>query len=486
MTTFWRVALVYGFLALFHGLGATRSCRILAVGASGGGSRRSRRRGFQYFSLLSQRRHPPRDPNPPPTIEDLEEQATNNNEVIDVVLDQILGVNGGVVIDRYIPSRAWLWNQWYASVFSNAMSTTIRNMVASFGLCCLMRRAIFGDWKVWKYPVSAVAAKAPTEALLLRLLDVFGTLWNSLLPLTTVVLALFVTQAYNFWISVYHLCRNIQGRMSDIELVLATSVGRKTNGVTHPNLFRPPGRGIRRRREASSYTPSAEAFLDETTHQLRAFHVLFWASQARRFRILLTDRGMSRLVAKGILTQREKELLDLQLGVPKTQKHWILLESVALGCREARQTDKKTRRRVVLEGGNGLEHCLLDKICSLRTSCNQITNQIAGRMPLSYVQFVQVLVDFFLFLVPLAHYKGLGLWAVLSTGILSIFYSGLLDLAYDFLDPLMDDKEYKGSGKDGDNGDDHCAVYFDLAVLIRESTAAAHRWINAGAKLGRR
>ena len=185
----------------------------------------------------------------------------------------------------------------------------------------------------------------------------------------------------------------------------------------------------------------------------------------------------------------------MQLGVPRTQKHWILLESVALKCKEAQQQggsrkrSRRRRRQAVLEGGNGLEQCLLDKLCSLRTSCNRITNQIVGRMPLSYVQFVQILVDSFLFLAPVAQYKELGMWAVLSTGILAIFYSGLLDLAYDFLDPLMDDKEYKGGGGGGggggNNGDDHCAVYFDLSVLIRESTAAAHRWINAGSKLGR-
>jgi len=486
-------------LVLLYFLGAISiyTSGVLAVGAS---TNRRRRQGYQYFSLLSQRQQPPRDPNPPPTIEDLEEQATINNEIIDVVLDQILGVNGGVIIDRYIPSRIWLWQQWYSSVFSNAMRNTCWKMMTSFGVCCVLRRTIFGDWKVWRHPsryAHILQTKDPTAfaATLLQALDFFHAIWKNLLPLTTLVLTFFVAQAYNFWVSVYLLCRDIQGRLSDIELVLATHVGR--NNLSHWTLNRPPpGRyrgAIGRRKDdvvVTSYTPDAEEFLKDVTHQLRAFHVLFWASQARRFRILLTDRGLSRLVAKGILTQREKESLDLQLGVPRTQKHWILLESVALKCKESQQQQgsssrsrrPRRRRRAVLEGGNGLEQCLLDKICSLRTSCNRITNQIVGRMPLSYVQFVQILVDSFLFLAPISQYKELGIWAVLSTGILAIFYSGLLDLAYDFLDPLMDDKEYKGSGN---NGDDHCAVYFDLSVLIRESTAAAHRWINAGSKLGR-
>eukprot|EP00536_Pseudo-nitzschia_multiseries_P015541 jgi/Psemu1/246939/estExt_Genewise1.C_9060015 len=469
-------------MVLLRFLGLALTCGMNAVGAVGRSSSSSRRwrGGHQNFSFLSERLHPPRDPNPPPTIEDLEEQATINNDLVDAVLDQILGVNGGVVIDRYIPSRIWLWQQWYSSVFSNAMRNTCWKMLTSFATCCVLRRTIFGDWQVWRHPVSALGSPGirdftqqtqdPTAVLWLQALEFSKAIWKSLLPLTTLLLTFFVSQAYSFWVSVYLLCRNIQGRMSDIEMMLATHVER--------NNLR-----FRRRHEASSYTPKSEEFLKGVTHQLRAFHVLFWASQARRFRILLTDRGLSRLVAKGILTQQEKELLDLQLGVPKTQKHWILLESVVLKCKQAQRHDR-TRQRAVLEGGLGLEQSLLDKICSLRTQCNQITNQIVARMPLSYVQFVQILVDSFLFLVPLAHYRELGLWTVLVTGILTLFYSGLLDLAYDFLDPLMDDKEYKGSGKNGENGDDHSALYFDLSVLIRESTAAAHRWINAGSKLG--
>ena len=46
-------------------------------------------------------------------------------------------------------------------------------------------------------------------------------------------------------------------------------------------------------------------------------------------------------------------------------------------------------------------------------------------MPLAYTHFVQILVDSFLVLAPLAQYRSLGIFSVLLVGILSLFYTGL-------------------------------------------------------------
>lgn len=64
----------------------------------------------------------------------------------------------------------------------------------------------------------------------------------------------------------------------------------------------------------------------------------------------------------------------------------------------------------------------------------------------------------------------MGFYSVISVGILTLFYRGLLDLAKEFLDPL--DRE------------DYCdgAVYLNLAVFIREANAASTRWFRAAAK----
>ena len=68
-------------------------------------------------------------------------------------------------------------------------------------------------------------------------------------------------------------------------------------------------------------------------------------------------------------------------------------------------------------------------------------------------------------------YDSLGIFSVLMTGILSFFYQGLLMLAKVFLDPL-DNVDYC----------DGCLSY-DLGVLIRESNAAASKWIHGGAAI---
>ena len=84
---------------------------------------------------------------------------------------------------------------------------------------------------------------------------------------------------------------------------------------------------------------------------------------------------------------------------------------------------------------------------------------------------MQVLVDTFVVSAPLALYADLGAWSVLCVGILTLFYTGLLDLAKVFLDPLNNEDWCQGS------------IYMDLGILIRESNAGSTRWKNAGARL---
>ena len=65
----------------------------------------------------------------------------------------------------------------------------------------------------------------------------------------------------------------------------------------------------------------------------------------------------------------------------------------------------------------------------------------------------------------------MGFYSVISVGILTLFYRGLLDLSKEFLDPL--------------DGEDYCdgAVYLNLGVFIREVNSASTRWFRGAAKL---
>jgi hypothetical protein len=62
-------------------------------------------------------------------------------------------------------------------------------------------------------------------------------------------------------------------------------------------------------------------------------------------------------------------------------------------------------------------------------------------------------------------YAELGIFSVISIGILTLFYHGMLNLAKVFLDPL-DNEDYSEG-----------CVYLDLAVLIREANTASTRWM---------
>ena len=73
----------------------------------------------------------------------------------------------------------------------------------------------------------------------------------------------------------------------------------------------------------------------------------------------------------------------------------------------------------------------------------------------------------FLATAPVALYAEIGAWSILSVGILTMFYSGLLDLAKVFLDPLDND------------GFCNESINMDLGVLIQQGNAGSTRWKKA-------
>ena len=91
-------------------------------------------------------------------------------------------------------------------------------------------------------------------------------------------------------------------------------------------------------------------------------------------------------------------------------------------------------------------------------------------MPLAYVQLVQVLVDSLVVLAPLALYSELGSLSIPLTGLLTLFYKGLLELSKSFLDP------FGNEGYPGQN--------IRVDVLVSElNFGAGGRWVKAGRRL---
>ena len=105
-------------------------------------------------------------------------------------------------------------------------------------------------------------------------------------------------------------------------------------------------------------------------------------------------------------------------------------------------------------------------------------------MPLPYVHLVQLLVDSLLVYAPIALYPQLGVLSVPVSGILTLFFHGLLALSKAFLDPF-------GNAEVGDAGD---AAKHDLDApsraqtirtdaLISEVNSASTRWWRGAERL---
>jgi hypothetical protein len=305
------------------------------------------------------------DPNPVASVAELEETATL--EEIDAVMNVVVGTEGGIIIQRFRPHPDWLWKQWFGTVLFHASTTALKNMSLALAFCIVTRSVTQGDFQIFAIPDESFYPR----------LQAVDKIWKTLMSLTTFLLTFFVGQAYSFWRSFHDQGRGIQGRLNDINMLMATSAARD--------------RGNR------CYTPESLEFLECVAKKLRIFHLLFWASNARRFRVLLTQTGLERMVQVGYLPREEKERLD-GLDLPATQKWAAVMESALMDCQEGMRNKK-----IVKHPGNiALEQVVLDQFCRLRGLCATIPDLQDGRMPLAYAHFVQILVDSFLVFAPVA------------------------------------------------------------------------------------
>jgi Bestrophin, RFP-TM, chloride channel len=271
----------------------------------------------------------------------------------------------------------------------------------------------------------------------------FTTVFKYSLTLTTFVVTFFVTHSHSFWSSMYKQSRTVQGGMNNIGILAASHTARDGDGVTYS-------------KEGSSY-------LDEVSGFMRLFSPFLYAAQSRRFRVLLTDRGLKSLERRGFLTQEQRFTL-LSLDLPRTDFCNVVLEWILTRTLQARKDG-------AIQAGDAFEQVFFEKVCELRGSAAGIGGLINGRMPLVYVHFVRILVDWVIVSSPFALFTELGSMSFLCIGILALFYEGMLDLSKVLLDPL-ENEDYCDGG-----------IEMDLGVLIQESNAGSIRWKKAGASL---
>lgn len=316
--------------------------------------------------------------------------------------------------------------------------------------------------------------------------------------MTTFTLTFFLNQSYSLWRKCYELSRRLQGRLNDLGMTLAAHAAR-----TKPNAEESGDGGSGGEianigfsmSYSSTYTQPARQVLELVARYIRLFNLLTYASFTLSHRPILTPRGMRRLVERGLMTAREREVLVNATKLPATQKHNAVLLWIIRVFIEARENGH-------LLGGAGFEEQFLEKIHVIRAQIGAIGDELQARMPLgeflhaemlilsqlpfrhfafptdtlylviflhtlAYAHIVQVLVDVILWMYPItAFVSGINpVLSVVGTGLMTMFYQGLFDLAKQFLDPY-DNENY---GK----GDDPLCV----DTLVAETNAGSLRWM---------
>ncbi|KAK1734030.1 hypothetical protein QTG54_015288 [Skeletonema marinoi] len=228
----------------------------------------------------------------------------------------------------------------------------------------------------------------------------------------------------------------------------------------------------------------ARKLVDDVARYLRMSHTFFWAStpthsdgfgdtcvteggiigdddllhrnfDASQFGpMLLSDEGLDMLVDYEQLSQREKEALVatdcLRVNTPMS----------CIRCIDGME-------RGELRGTQAMEDNILRLLNELRAEYFNIGDYNAGRMPMAYVQVMEVFVDTLTILAPLALYTKMGTFNIISSGLLTLFFKGLLELSKSFLDPF---------GREG-----YRAHNIRVDVLVSElNFGASSRWIDAG------
>mmetsp|Transcript_46588 Transcript_46588/g.68418 ORF Transcript_46588/g.68418 Transcript_46588/m.68418 type:complete len:330 (-) Transcript_46588:813-1802(-) len=206
------------------------------------------------------------------------------------------------VVAPYSTRGTWLWRQWKGTIFQVIWPYLVQMVLISCFTCFLLRFACAGwDWGYWlQSPLfaepSETIARAqwalfatPSDNTFFRRLACVNILWNYMISLTTFTLTFFLNVSYSYWNAQIVTCRSIQHRLHDINLLLACSAKRDSR--------------------SGRYTRASESLLKATARNSCAAHALFWMSQDTSLSILHQEAGLEKLVADGLLTNHEKDIL---------------------------------------------------------------------------------------------------------------------------------------------------------------------------------
>eukprot|EP00977_Amphora_coffeiformis_P002368 scaffold443_cov177-Amphora_coffeaeformis.AAC.15 len=417
------------------------------------------------------------------------------------------------IVCEYHPSGAWLWLKWRGTVLKATWKSLALTMLISLAIDFVVRGGgSISGLKSYLHPSwSMLSIPSAEDPCILRLSGI-KKLWEYQLTLATFILTFFLSQAFAYWQKVYNTTRMIQGRINDFCMLLNMGATRgqddhshdsqdpnSVNGVGMPRVNGVNGAAAAAAVPLTKTTPVArsnsstipkgsrgfskkgEELVELCSRLIRLSHTFFWAATAtasnglndnQEFEkeaancpipvngnligpILLSPYGLKAIVNAGLLTNEEKEALT-GTGLPPSQYAYVLLVWAGIYCMDGFASG-------ALRGGPGFEENLLRNLATLRASMFDIDDFRAGRMPLAYVQLVQVLVDSLVWISPFALYPELGILSTVLVGLLALFFRGLLALSKSFLDPF---------GVEG-----HKEQNIRVDVLVSElNFGAAKRW----------
>jgi len=128
-----------------------------------------------------------------------------------------------------------------------------------------------------------------------------------------------------------------------------------------------------------------------------------------------------------------------------------------------------TTARVKTTAPIAVQIALQNKLIELRATYAMLTDDLTGRMPLAYVQLVQILTDTLILFTPIALIPSVGPFGVIiGTAVVTLWYSSIVTLAKLFLDPLNNEMKERG-GDPGIGG-------VQVSTLLQETNLASERW----------
>lgn len=367
-----------------------------------------------------------RRPSPLPMVFELDEsrvERITTQDLLDRILDESLRTSARrPIMKQFDPASKAIWRHWRGTVLSETWKSALKQ-------------------GMWAAIVYLLLGQYPNVH---RGLMGFERIWSQILAITTFTLTFFVNEAYSCWRTCLNICYNVQGRLNDFSMAVASAARRvepkESNGAS------------------STYSPESRKILLVIARYIRLFNILSYAAITRSHRPLITPQGLRRMVARGLMTPSERKYL-VSSKVSATSRH----NEVLMWCF---RTALDATRAGHLDGGYGFEQNLFQRIQEIRAQANYMEAVLRGRLPFAYIHIVQVLVDAVLWAYPImAFSSGISFqMGIIGAMLLTTSYQGLFDLAKRFLDPFHNENFWKG--------DDPIMV----STLIADTNAGSMRW----------